>query len=275
MNLVDWDALRKAGFTLPDGADLPSLVGAAFTLLASPEATARDEWAYAALATWLTSGRLDEYLEDVGERASHLLAAPEVQARSFAALVLAEVLARDARVRRLGAASLRTWQGAWARWYVQERDLRDWVDGLGWLHALAHGADVAARLAQHPALTRVELLAVLATLTARLRDLPALPTQWEEDRLALAAFLLLRRPEVTPPDLTTWLGELEALWRPLSGRPRTVVAAFAVQVARSLLVFAHLGAQLPGEAPVAAPPAPVLQKPLLAALRSAFPVYPA
>ena len=274
MTTPDWSALRAAEFALPDGADLPAHVEAAFELLASADPDERDELAYPALATWLETGKLDDALPQIGERAAALFGASESHTRSFAALVLTEVVLRDAAVRLVSQAHLHAWQSAWAGWYLNEQDLRGWVEGVGWIHALAHGADVAAVLAQHPALGQTDLNTLLDTLNGRICTVTLAPHHAEDDRIALAAFLVLSRPEVTAADLRGWLASVQAMWQPEYGQPRSVAAAFAVQVGRSLLMFAHLGAQLPGGAVFPAPESARLLTPLLAALKTVFWAYP-
>jgi Protein of unknown function (DUF2785) len=274
MTTPDWNALREAEFALPDDADLEGYVDAGFRLLDSADPVERDDLAYPALATWLETGKLDENLFQIGDRAALLLTAPESYTRSFAALVLAEVVLRDASVQLLPLIHLHAWQSAWAGWYLDEQDLRGWIEGTGWIHALAHGADVAAVLAQHPALSHAQLSKLLQVLNARIQTVQELPHQSEDDRIALAAFLVLSRPEIMSEDIRQWLASVQAIWQPEYARPRSVSAAFAAQVARSLLMFAHLGALLPGGAVFPAPEPARLKIPLLAALKTAFPAYP-
>ena len=102
-----------AEFALPDGADLPAFVDAGFTLLASADPDERDELAYPALATWLETGKLDDTLPQIGDRAAALFGASEAHIRSFAALVLTEVVLRDTKVRLVSRAHLHAWQSAW------------------------------------------------------------------------------------------------------------------------------------------------------------------
>ena len=274
MTTPDWNALRAAEFALPDGTDLSAFVDAGFTLLASADPDERDELAYPALATWLETGKLDDTLPQIGDRAAALFGASGAHTRSFAALVLTEVVLRDTAVRLVSQAHLHAWQSAWAGWYLGEQDLRGWVEGTGWIHALAHGADVAAVLAQHPALGRTDLNALLDTLNKRVGTVTLTPHLSEDDRIALAVFLTFGRPELTQRDSRQWLAGLQAIWTSGDAQPRSVAAAFAVQVARSLLVFAHLGVQLPSGAVFPAPEPARLLNPLLAALKTAFWAYP-
>ena len=77
--------------------------------------------------------------------------------RSFSALVLAECIDARQRTRRrwLPDDKLLSWGDRLAAWLVRERDLRGFVPGKGWAHALAHGADALGALAESPRLGRL------------------------------------------------------------------------------------------------------------------------
>jgi hypothetical protein len=45
-------------------------------------------------------------------------------------------------------AAVEGWYAAYSAWYPAERVTRGWDDELGWLHAVAHGADVASTFAE-------------------------------------------------------------------------------------------------------------------------------
>lgn len=173
------------------------------------------------------------------------LKAHAVHIRSFAALILTELLSRDSQTRKLSDQQLKTWIDQWADWYVNETDLRSFTAELGWLHTLAHGADVAAVLAMHPGITHSNLNDLLDILLRRVSTVNTMPIQYEDDRMALAAFLLLTLPQLMPEDRLNCLGGLQPLLQPAYGQPRTNAVAFAVQFARALPMFTHYGAKLP------------------------------
>src|SRR6202034_786369 len=87
----------------------------------------------------------------------------ELQARTFADLILAEVVERDMTSGRATAEASLRWRDAFASWYPAERDLRGWDERLGWLHAVAHGADALAQFGRSPRLGSDDLRRLLAT----------------------------------------------------------------------------------------------------------------
>ncbi|KRB47830.1 DUF2785 domain-containing protein [Terrabacter sp. Root181] len=114
---------------MPD-ASLRSLVDD----LASPDPAVRDERAYAALAGRVRDGDLSA--DDRSRLASAMLERLDherAEDRAFAPLVLASLVAAgdfDA-----------VWVPSVTRWYVGEQDLRGHDPELGWVHAVADGAD--------------------------------------------------------------------------------------------------------------------------------------
>jgi Protein of unknown function (DUF2785) len=234
-------AVLDNDFLLPEGADLAGLVDDLWAWLGSPDPRERDEVAYSVLATWIERGLLDGQLAALGKRAAADLGAPEVQRRTFATLLLAEVVGRDAGVRLVPAPRLHLWLAAWTTWYLDEPDLRSWDPQLGWLHAVAHGADTAGAFGQHPALAVDDLRRLLGTLAERLRRVDQTLVQGEDDRVALAAYRILCRPELGVSDLQTWLDALSPVWTTLTPGPIPPNACLTVHTLRALDLFLTLG----------------------------------
>jgi len=175
-------------------------------LLASPDPHLRDEVAYSQLAFRIESGAEDRHLQELGDRLILQLNDEAIQTRTFSALVLGCFVERSTHNGELNRETLIRWLEAFANWYRSETDLRGWDEELGWLHAVAHGADVIATFAQAPDLREEDLVALLALVAARLLT----PTIWvfreqEDERLGRAAAMVLRRSELTRSTATAWL----------------------------------------------------------------------
>lgn len=89
-----------------------------------------------------------------------------------------------------------------------------------------------------------------------------------------AALFFALHPALPPDDRSAWVQALAPRLTPTFGQPRPVAMALTVQVARSLLLFTLLGAQLPGGQVIPAPAREGWPDELLAVLRLAFPAYP-
>lgn len=222
----EYETIMKNDYAVP--GDLPGAVGALSADLRSPDATLRDNKAYAVLATWIGRGVLDEAaMTALGDAMAARFADPEIQARTFAPLILDCVVSRG---------TLRPeWAKAFAEWFVAEDDLRGHTPELGWLHAIAHGADLLGAIAAHPDGDPVAMLEVGA---ARL----VVPTEFvwrdmEDERFSHALTRALLRPELSEEQATAWLAPVAEM---LSARERGPLPP-AVSNALRTLRGVHLG----------------------------------
>ena len=231
-----------ADFAVPTDRALPGLVDELLDALCSPDPALRDEQAYPVLTAWIMAGHLDGQITGLGEQVIGLLAHPQIQARTFAALILAALVHRDTTAAVLDTQSLLRWTDGFAHWWLAETDLRGWDDQLGWLHAVAHGADVIGELGLSPRLGGDDLARLLDLTCARLLA----PTGYvfahqEDDRAALAMASVLARPELTAAAATGWLGAARRYFEVPRPGPVPAPAANTVRTLRSLYLMADRG----------------------------------
>ena len=193
--------MAAQGHPVPHDRSLVELTTELTVMLGDTDPHVRDGLAYPTLATWVGEGVYDDLLEGLGDgMASGLTVGlgedgtDTVFRRSFSALVLAECVARTTERGLLPDEVVLRWGDRLAGWLVRERDLRGYVPGKGWAHAVAHGADALGVLAGSPALGPLELTVLLDVVADRL--LAATGTRLvhgEDDRLAAATTQVLRR----------------------------------------------------------------------------------
>ncbi|MCC9307145.1 DUF2785 domain-containing protein [Kitasatospora sp. RB6PN24] len=202
---IDWALLAATGFPFPADVPAAELLDELAAMLSSPDPVVRDDHAYTASAQWVREGRLDDQLVALGEAAVARLDHPEVQARTFAPLVLRCVLTRSRQLPgAIDQGTVQRWYAAFARWYPAEPDTRGWDDRLGWLHAVAHGADAAAAFARALPEQRADLLDLCARRIAA-ADADHRYLQMEDARLARAITGILLEPGLTEAEATGWL----------------------------------------------------------------------
>lgn len=132
--MTDRGKIVEGGFAVPDGSDLPALVAELGEGLRSRDPVVRDRRAYGVLATWIGRGVLGaDAMRELGDRMAARFADDEIQARTFAPLILDAIVTAGVFEAR--------WVAAFTDWYAAEEDLRGLDPELGWLHAVAHGAD--------------------------------------------------------------------------------------------------------------------------------------
>ena len=216
MESAFWDRVVAEGHKVPADRPLGDLTAELTTMLGSADPYVRDEIAYPTLATWVSEGVYDDLLEGLGDgMAAGLLVGigesgtDSVFRRSFSALVLAECVGRGGEHHLVAEEALIRWGDRLAGWLVRERDLRGFVPGKGWAHAVAHGADAIGALAGVDALGRLELTVLLDVIADRLlTPTDARFLHGEDDRLASAAMAVLRRDLVELEVLEPWVARL-------------------------------------------------------------------
>ena len=183
--------------------------------LRSPNAELRDRIAYEVLTYWMRKDRLDpEQVAALEVRLVPWLATDSdtddsAISRAFSALVLSEVVRYDALNPFMQEQELAKLHSAATTMFAQERDYRGLTDELGWIHTVAHGADLLWRLSLHPKSTEDQQSKILAVLGSQIvrADIPAY-TFNEFDRIARVATAIISRGEVNQDELAHWVVEM-------------------------------------------------------------------
>jgi hypothetical protein len=241
-----WVALAKAGFTVPAGTTAATLLVEMNPLLASPDPVLRDEVAYSAAERWIVrdkvvapddlrrllalwSANLDDGLGSSGD--------DRVFARSFSALCLSLIAAREVATPFLTPAEGRQFLDRMLDYFVREHDLRGYDPARGWMHTPAHTADALKFLARSTHFTPADLPRLLDAIRLKIDASGAVFVWGENDRIAWALHAAVRRPEADlgPFEAWTarWVEDHKTLW---ANGPQVDPARFArVENARQLL----------------------------------------
>lgn len=218
-------ALAKGGFAVPAGATASGLLVEMNALLASRDPVLRDEVAYSAAERWilrdrvvgpddlrrliaLWTGNLDDGLGTTGD--------DRIFKRSFSALCLSIVAAREVATPFLEAAEVQALVDRLLDYLTQERDLRGYDATAGWMHAVAHTADAFKFLARGRHWTPGMLPRLLAVVQAKSAEAGTVFAWGEPQRVGFALAAAVRRPDADTAAVARWVGAIEtdfkALW---------------------------------------------------------------
>jgi hypothetical protein len=251
-----WKQVHDDDFAVPTDRPLADLTAELTRLLGDVDPDLRDGLALPALATWVERGVYDDLLRGLGDGMVAGLrvglgesGTDTVFRRSFSGLVLGECIQRDNQRPLVPGGQVLDWGDRIATWILQERDMRGYVPGKGWAHAIAHGADALGTLAESPHVGAAELVVILDVIAERL----CLPvdqqfTAGEPDRLASAAMSVLRRDRVPLELVEPWVETLAeaARTRPCSqDRDPFLVGGNAEAFLRALYLQLALGQRPP------------------------------
>jgi hypothetical protein len=220
-----WLALAKSGFAVPAGTTASALLVEMNALLASPDPVLRDEVAYSAAERWilrdkavapddlrrlltLWSVNLDDGLGTAGD--------DRIFKRSFSALCLSLVAAREVAAPFLTAAEVQQLFDRLLDYFARERDLRGYDATRGWMHTVAHTADAFKFLARTAAFAPANLGRLLDGVRAKIESADGVFVWGENDRLAWALHAAVRRADADTAAFEAWTArwveDHKALW---------------------------------------------------------------
>jgi hypothetical protein len=209
--------------------------------LASADPELRDEIGYSTLAAWIYQSRilqpdailalnqrlLDNLKQGIGEQDTD-----GVFRRSFSALVLSVVVARDNATPFLNAQDLRRIEDSALVYLNAELDVRGYDPVKGWMHSAAHTADLLKFLARSRYLAPSEQNRILDAIVAKLTEAVVVFTHGEDERFARAVLSVVNRLDFDREAFRMWAKARPN--RPTSARP-TVAELRAFQNMKNLL----------------------------------------
>ena len=209
-----WRAIADAKFEVPAGESAAGLARELTAVLGSPDPELRDDLAFTILSAWIYDKRLlgpddlrslSETLERQLRRGIDTAGTDDVLLRSFSALTLSIVAARDNATPFLTAAEFTALLDAALQYFRDERDSRGFDAEKGWIHAAAHTSDLLKFLARSARLQTADQSRIFDALIAKNRDSRAPFAQGEDERMARVAVSIVRRADFDRPAFTRWL----------------------------------------------------------------------
>jgi uncharacterized protein DUF2785 len=209
-----WRSVVRERYTPPSGSDVPALAAELTDLLASPDPELRDDIAYSTLASWiyqqktlsgdplrsLTARLLANLTAGIGERDTDT-----VFRRSFSALVLSVVVARDNADPIFEAEEWRRIERGALAYLAAEQDVRGYAADTGWMHSAAHTADLLKFLGRSRHLDAAGQARLLNAVAQKLATVSVVFTHGEDERFARALLSLTGRKDFDEPAFSAWL----------------------------------------------------------------------
>ncbi len=232
------------GARQPAAEELPRLLTELNTLLASPDPQLRDDVAYTLFAKWIGRDRILPVAERKQLLATWLgnlqietgAAADGALRRSFSALCLGLLVMEDNLEPWLTPPDFeRIMLGALA-YLRSETDVRGLDPKVGWVHTVAHTADLLKFLARSPHLKAADQAAMLTAIVEKLANTDAALVFGEDERLARAVLSLAARTDL---DQAAFRHFVATLWPRLPAGPPTVVDLAHDHNRRHLLQSLH------------------------------------
>lgn len=162
--------------------------------------------------------------------------------RSFSALASSIAAAADLKQPWRDKAAFDADLDAALAYLAAEKDLRGWVEGAGWAHAVAHTADWLKFLGRSPHLAPAQASRILDGIAAKLETTTEPFVRGEPERLAAAVVSLARRKDLDLAAFASWANRLAALepavWKATPFDPARHAAALNAKAALLALYVA-------------------------------------
>lgn len=233
--------LEGEAFRLQDNENCRDYLPEMLEYIGDPESVFR-EWIYAAFYTWLyqedllSPSEMRELLAvllderhlfyGIGEKEGE-----SVFTRTFSILPVSLIIARHRQTPFLPQEEFTGLQAAILRYYREERDLRGYVDTLGWAHAAAHGADALDELARCPESGEAFRREVLKEVQRMLDNGSRIFNDEEDERMATVVDSMIRGSLLPEEELLRWIAGLAAY----ADRPRSRLQSIARQNSKQLV----------------------------------------
>ncbi|MBL8753737.1 MAG: DUF2785 domain-containing protein [Planctomycetes bacterium] len=201
----------------PAAAELPGLLAELTGMLDSPDPEVRDDLAFSVLARWLVRDGcvpVEERRKLLATWTANLRRgldgsggedAVAVVGRSFAALALSLLAATDAKAAWLSTDEHAALLTAALGYLRDERDVRGFDDKLGWVHSVAHTADLLKFLLRSERTTAAQQKEALEAIAAKLAAVATPLVHGEDERLARAVVSLVARADCDAAGLRAFL----------------------------------------------------------------------
>jgi hypothetical protein len=206
-----WRPIREAAATEELAAD--ELAIELISCLGSPNRELRDRIGYELFTYWLRRDKLSDATRRrlLIELSAHIADTSDEDAllRSFSALILSELVRSDA-IRPFMDDNER--EDLLDRAIValdEEADFRGLDPEVGWVHPVAHIADLLWRFALHPATNGEQGVAILHAIRTKVAPTVVAYTFNEGDRLARVVATLIQRELVSVDEVVDWASQFE------------------------------------------------------------------
>lgn len=209
-----WQAVAAKEFAVPAGVPLPTLLDELTQMLGHVDPELRDDLAYSTLANWIYRQRIvpvDERVRLLGAWEKNLVAGvgetntDAVLRRSFSALALGVLVILDNEAGYLDRSQFEHLLSSSLTYLREERDVRGFDARVGWMHSVAHTADLIKFLARSRHLQPAGQAQILTAISTKWNGMTTPLVHGEDERMARAVLSLAARPDFDEAAYAAWL----------------------------------------------------------------------
>lgn len=211
MDKAFFRGIVQSNYAVPSNID--DVINTLMECLANPDSELRDTYGFEILTRWIRRGVLkaDSLKRMVGVLTPNLKVAIGERGnstfrRSFSALILSELIRQDNLTPYLEKPEVLTLLEAGTNYLQNEQDLRGFDAQFGYVHGVAHGADVLFRLAGNNKLEKPELQKILGAVATKVAPIGTTSYAYGEDeRLARVVIAVLARGQLSTSEWSAYI----------------------------------------------------------------------
>jgi hypothetical protein len=217
MDKTYWQAIADNDYAVPADQSVESLIPELLAALGSPDFELRDVLAYSILERWVSRDlySADELRAIIAQLTPNLavglgeVGSDSAFLRAFSALMLAEIVYYETNHPFFQETEAQQLLDQAVIYFTAEQDLRAYIPGPGWIHAVAHGSDLLAALALQHHLGAIDLERIMDAIASKVAPHAAHAYLYNEDQRMLRALLFaLKRDLLSSSFLTSWLDRI-------------------------------------------------------------------
>jgi hypothetical protein len=202
MDKTLFGTIVQSNYAIPANFTADEVTAVLMECLASPDSELRDTYGFEILSRWIRRGTLKvDSLKrmmttlipnlkiGIGERGTN-----SAFRRTFSALILSELARQENLAPYLEFSEVKALLEAGLNYLPAEQDLRGFDKQLGYVHGVAHGADLLFRLAGNSHLEKTDLARILEAVRSKVA--PVGKTSYafgEDERLSRVVIAVLAR----------------------------------------------------------------------------------
>jgi hypothetical protein len=208
-------AVAANEYRVPDNVDVWQVIQDMLVHIGSIDSELRDDLIYTTFVRW---ARADLYTNDQYRSLLNAALDPHriclglgehegnaVFTRSFSILAAVIPIYHQRQQSFLTSNEVRAALDTVLDYFARENDLRGYVEGKGWAHAVAHTADLLDEFAQCAEIDRTGLQRILDAIHAKASTAETIYIAEEDERLAYATLSLLSRELLIEREVEAWI----------------------------------------------------------------------
>ena len=210
-------------YEVPNERDYEQLTNEMLDNIGVVDPVLRDELIYMVLANWIMD---DQYNKDELKQILNICLDEDhlyfklgsngddtVFTRTFSALIAAVLFHKDNEDDFLNTQEFQDAASKVFNYYSEEKDLRGYIEGKGWAHSAAHGADILAEIGKSKKAQKRQLMKLLQAVIDKAQVSNHIYYNAEDERMAKAVKNTMKNINLDDESINKWFRDITNIKR--------------------------------------------------------------